>query len=279
MSWGPAIYTGGYVGERTLPSFDPSTPAEPRIYNYLLGGKDNFAVDREVAEKLVSKRRYIGRWQYPAIENRRFLERAVRYLMEQGIRQFIDVGCGLPTEKDNVHQIAHAIDPETRVAYVDYDPEVYVHFRTLLDGVPNTVVIRADARSPKDILDHPDLTALIDLSEPVAILLVALLHHIPDKDDPEGVVACFRDAMAPGSHLVISHMTNDGPPPTSAARFEQAFETVRESMTLRPRDRIRSFFGDLELVEPGLVDGGHWHPDEDETPPSNWLVVGVAKKP
>lgn len=267
------------MGERSLPTFDPSTPAEPRIYNYLLGGKDNFAVDREVADKLVSKRRYIGRWQYPAIENRRFMERAVRHLAEAGVRQFIDVGCGFPTEKDNVHQIAQAVDPSARVVYVDYDPEVHVHFRTMLDGVPNTAAIRADARGPKEILAHPDLTALIDLAEPVAILLIAILHHIPDEDDPDGVVACFRDAMAPGGYLVISHLTSDGPPPTAARRFEQAFEPVRESMTLRTRDRIRSFFGDLDLIDPGFVDGGHWRPDEDETPPSNWLAVGVAKKP
>jgi hypothetical protein len=266
------------VGEGSLPSFDPTTAAEPRVYNYLIGGKDNFEVDRRVADALVSKKRVIGRWQYPAVENRRFMERAVRYLMDAGVRQFIDIGCGFPTEKDNVHQIAHEIDPTTRVVYVDWDPNVHIHFRTMLQGVPHTAALQADARRPKEIITHPDVAGLIDFARPVAVLLIALLHHIPDEDDPEGVVAFLRDAVPAGSYLVISHMTSDGPPPSAVRRFERVFDNVRESMTMRPRDRIRGFFGDMELVEPGLVDGGDWHPDEDETPPSNWLAVGVAKK-
>lgn len=266
------------MGERSLPAFDPTTAADPRIYDYLIGGKDNFEVDRKVADQLVSKKRPIGRWQYPAVENRRFMERVVRYLMAAGVRQYIDIGCGFPTDKNNVHQIAHEIDPETRVVYVDYDPIVHIHYRTLLHGVPNTATFQADARRPKEILNHPDLTALIDFSRPVAILLLAILHHIPEEDDPEGVVAAYREALPPGGYLAISHMTSDGPPPNAVARFERVFDKVRESMTMRPRDRIRGFFGDLELVEPGLVDGADWHPDEDETPASNWLAGGVARK-
>lgn len=267
------------MGETSLPEFDPTIAADARVYDFLIGGKDHFAVDREVGAALVSKKGITGRWRYPAVENRRFLERAVRYLLDVGVRQFIDVGCGMPMDKDNVHQIAHEADPATRVVCVDYDPVVFVHYRTLLDGSPVARTIQADARRPKEILDHPGVTSLIDFTRPVAVLLVALLHHIPDEDDPEGVVACFRDAVPSGSFLAISHMTSDGPPPEAVEEFVGVFDKVRESMTVRPRSRIRGFFTGLELVDPGLVDGAAWRPDQDQAPPSTWLAAGVARKP
>lgn len=267
------------MGERSLPEFDPTVAADARIYDYLIGGKDHFAADREVAAALVSEKRIVGRWRYPAVENRRFMERAVRYLVEAGVRQFIDLGCGMPTDRDNLHQIAQDIDPDTRVVYVDYDPVVFIHYRTLLHGNPAARILQADVRRPKEILNHPDLTSLIDFESPVAVMFIALLHHIPDEDDPEGLVACFRDALPSGSYLAISHMTSDGPPPEAVASFVRVFDKVRESMTMRTRDRIRGFFTNLELVDPGLVDGAEWHPDEDQAPPSNWLVAGVGRKP
>ncbi|MEV5414060.1 SAM-dependent methyltransferase [Thermopolyspora sp. NPDC052614] len=267
------------MGGSSLPEFDPTIAADARIYDYLIGGKDHFAADREVASVLISLKRIVGRWQYPTVENRRFLERAVRYLLDAGIRQFIDVGCGMPTDRDNIHQIAHEIDPTTRVVYVDYDPVVFIHYRTLLHRNPYAKAIQADARRPKEILNHPDVTALIDFDRPVAVMLVALLHLIPDEDDPDGLVACFRDAIPSGSYLTITHMTSDGPPPESLEPFVRAFDKVRESMTLRTRDRIREFFTNLDLVDPGLVDGADWHPDVDHAPPSTWLAAGMGRKP
>jgi hypothetical protein len=267
------------VGETSLPEFDPTVAADARVYGYLIGGKDHFAVDREVAAELIAQKGILQRWQYPSVENRRFLERCVRHLAEAGVRQFIDIGCGMPMDRDNVHEIAQAIDPDTRVVYVDYDPIVYVHYRTLLHGNPTAKIIQADARRPKDILNHPDVTGMIDFNSPVAVLLVAILHHIPDEDDPDGVVAAFREAVPPGSYIAITHMTSDGPDPEAVEAFVRVFDRMRESMTVRPRSRVREFFADLELVEPGLVDGADWHPDQDQTPASTWLAAGVGRKP
>src|SRR4051794_19653084 len=142
---------------------------------------------------------------FPAVENRRFLRRAVRFLTDAGIRQFLEIGCGMPTRK-NVHEIVHAVAPEARVVYVDYDAVVVRHYQAALSGVPGAVVIEADARRPDDILNHPETTLRIDFEEPLAVLLTALLHCVPDEDDPTAITEGFRDAMAPGSHLVLSHL-------------------------------------------------------------------------
>jgi SAM-dependent methyltransferase len=266
------------VGGRSFPEFDPKIAADARIYDFLIGGKDNFAVDREVGLKLAGRSGKIARWRFPAVENRRFVERAVRYLADAGIRQFIDVGCGMPTEKDNVHQIAQGIDPGARVVYVDYDPVVITHQRAMIHSLPAARVIQADVRSPKDILGHADVTSFIDFDRPVAILLAAVLQLIPDHDDPRGIVATFRDALAPDSYLMLSHMTGDGPPEWAASRFLEIFKEVREPMILRSRAEIRALLTGLDLIEPGLVDGANWHPDEAESPPSGWLTAGVARK-
>jgi O-methyltransferase involved in polyketide biosynthesis len=201
----------------------------------------------------------------------------VRFLLDAGIRQFIDVGCGLPTRK-NVHDIVEANDPAARVLYVDHDPVVINHYQALLSSSSTATVILGDARRPQEILDHCRTTSLIDLDRPVAVLLVGLLHLIADEDDPAGIVARFRDAVAPGSHVVLSHMTGDDQDPKEVAQFVEMFETAREPMIMRSRERIRAFFDGLELVEPGLVDGPDWRPDRPYPKPSGWLVAGVGRK-
>jgi len=255
---------------------DPSTPNVARMYDYYLGGKDNYAADRETAEKVLAR--------YPELrmvtqQGRAFLDRVVTFLAaEAGIRQFLDIGSGLPTQR-NVHEVAHEVDPDARVVYVDYDRIVIVHARALLaDGKRGrTVVVEADLRDPHAILEHPDTRTVIDFSRPVAILLSAILHFVPDEDDPYGVVETLVSAMAPGSYLVISHA--GGEDMSDRAREAAAeYRGATAQMALRSRSEILRFFDRLELVEP------EWR---NASPPPAALAdqiakaayVGVARKP
>ena len=192
--------------------FDPTVPNVARMYDYYLGGKDNFASDREAAERALG---VAPELRTGAREVRRFVHRVVRHLVRAGIRQFIDVGCGLPTQ-GNVHEVAQAAAPDVRVAYVDNDPVVIAHARALLEPNPLTVVVNADVRDPDAILADPGLLRLIDLSQPVAVLMVALLHVIPDDELVHSIVTRFRDAMAPGSYLAIAEAVADLRPETTA---------------------------------------------------------------
>jgi SAM-dependent methyltransferase len=178
------------------------------MYDYFLGGKDNFQVDRDAADQL-DEAAGRGTTFTVAWENRRFLQRAVACLAEAGIDQFVDIGAGLPTQ-GNVHEIAQRVNPAARVAYVDNDPIVLSHGRALLADDKTTKVFTADMREPQAILTAPGLAGLIDFSRPVAVLFVAVLHFVRDEEDPYGIVGTFRDAMAPGSYLVLSHVTTDG---------------------------------------------------------------------
>jgi len=262
--------------DESIPVFDPATPADARIYDYLVGGKDNFAADRGVAENLRKVFKDTPPQMFPAVENRRFLKRAVAYLLSVGIRQFLDVGCGLPTRR-NVHQIVQAVDSRAPVVYVDHDPVVITHYRALLSHDSSATVIHADARRPMEILLHPEVKSRLDFDRPVGILLVGLLHLIADEEDPAGIVAQFRDAMSAGSHLALSHLTDEGPDPEAVAQFISMFAHAREPMILRQRAHIRSFFDGMDLVEPGLVDGANWHPD-GIAEPSRWLMAGIGRK-
>ena len=194
------------AGGTTAPfGIDTTVPSTARMYDYWLGGHDNFAADRAAALKVSEA---APEAQLMAVENRKFLRRAVRYLAaEAGITQFLDIGTGLPTQ-GNVHQVAQDINPAARVVYVDNDPMVLAHSRALKTG-GNTVVIEADLRDPRAILDHPGTRKLIDFGQPLAVLLVAVLHFISDDDDPSATVAAIRDALQPGSYLVLSHVTGD----------------------------------------------------------------------
>ena len=239
----------------TQPRFDVTVPNVARIYDYFLGGKDNFAADREAAEEL---RKVMPDAEVACRENRDFLRRAVRYLAgEAGIRQFIDIGSGLPTA-ENTHEVAQGIRPDARVVYVDYDPVVVAHGRALLESSPDVAVIDADLRRPGVIVGSEPLGRLVDFSEPVAVLLAAVLHFIGNDEDPYGIVSILKSVMAPGSYLVISHVTQDGVSREENAGGLSVYEKASAPVVPRHYDEVLKFFDGMELVDPGLVSISEW---------------------
>ena len=260
------------------PAFDTSVAHSARVYDYWLGGKDNFAADRAAGEQVIEVR--------PAIRtdvqaNRAFLGRAVRCLAgEAGIRQFLDIGTGLPSAS-NTHEVAQSVAPDARIVYVDNDPIVLAHARALLTSTPEgcTSYLEADLREPAKILAAAAET--LDFGLPVAIMLVAVLHHIPDSDDPYGIVARLRDAVPSGSYLVISHAASDISPTEMAEMIRRMNEHLAEgNHVARPRDVVAQFFADVDLVEPGVVKVTQWRPASAvaaQTPTSLW--GGVGRKP
>ena len=270
-------------GDRPVPpGIDASKPNIARVYDYTLGGKDNYAIDRQVAE--LSHR--VMPAQAGARANRAFLRRVVRYLVaEAGIRQFIDIGSGLPTQ-GNVHEVAQEVDPDARVVYVDNDPVVLVHARELLGRTDATAVITADVRRPKEILNDPTVRGFLDFEQPMGLLLFAILHHVNDDEDPEGIARQFRDALPQGSYMALSHFHNPGSEHPVAAQQAVAAEKVfSENLgtgRFRTRAEILAYFGDFELVEPGLVPSTGWRPQlGDPAVPgaTRYLAVGgVARK-
>jgi SAM-dependent methyltransferase len=249
-----------------------------RVYDYLLGGSHNFLADQDVARALAAVEPEI---RAIAWANRRFVGRAVRFLGQAGIRQFLDIGSGIPTE-GNVHEIAQAADPGARVVYVDVDPVAIAHSRTILDGNTGATIIEGDLRQPDRILAHDQTRRLIDFTQPVGLLLAAVLHYIADADDPWRTMERLRDALAPGSYLVICHGTFDGRPDVAQAAGKVFNRSVATQSHARSRAEILRFFGDFELVEPGLVHIPLWRPDSPADVPSDparYLgLVGVARK-
>jgi SAM-dependent methyltransferase len=258
---------------------DMTVPSVARMYDYYLGGKDNYAVDRDaVAEldKVVPSTRPL------AVNNRLFLRRAVRWLaQEQGIRQFLDHGSGLPTQ-DNVHQVAQGVDPGCRVVYVDNDPIVLAHGRALLADNDNTTVVAGDLRDPDAILSDPQVTGHLDLSRPVAVLLVAILHFVPDDDKAAGIVARLRARLAPGSMLILTHIYNPGfDEATVRAGGEVYSGTSTGSLTARTPEHLAGYLSGMEIVEPGVVPVESWRPDYDpaiEAGPSG-VLGAVGRMP
>jgi SAM-dependent methyltransferase len=255
-------------------AIDTSTPHPARVYDYLIGGKDNFPADREVGEGMASTAPEI---RDMARANRSFLGRAVRYLSGQGIRQFLDVGTGLPTA-GNTHEVAQSLAPDSNVVYVDNDPLVIAHGRALLAGNERTSTFQADLRQPDVILGHPDVARLIDFSRPVGILLVAVLHFVPDTDEPFAIVERFKSLAAPGSHLVISHVAQD----IKVLDTDEMHAVYHKTSNgaLRTREEVEEFFDGFPLVEPGLVQVPLWRPD-GEVPADLgkfWIYGGVGKK-
>ncbi len=235
--------------------FNVSTPNPARIYDYLLGGKDHFPADRAAAEELLA---LVPEARAGAKENRAFLGRGVRYLAaEAGIDQFLDIGTGIPS-KGNVHQVAHTVAPDARVVYVDHDPIVHVHANALL-AQATTAAILADLREPERIIRHPSTRRLLDFTQPVAVLLVAVLHFIQDAEDPAGILARFREDMAPGSYLMISHATGDFRPQV-AGKVTEVYERAAAPLVLRSRAQVAALFGGFELLPPGLVQPAAWRP-------------------
>ncbi|WP_433351335.1 SAM-dependent methyltransferase [Microtetraspora malaysiensis] len=255
--WSPAE-----AGQEQAPvGIDIARPSIARVYDFMLGGKDNFASDRKVAEMALQ---IAPDAPEAARANREFLRRVVRHLAaEAGVRQFVDIGSGLPTQ-GNVHEIAQEVDPAARVVYVDNDPIVLVHGRALLAKNDTTMVIQADIRQPELIMDHPDLRRLIDFSQPVGLLLFGILHHLNDDEAPEGIAARLRDALPAGSFVAISHFHNPGDAhPEVAAQAASAEKLFNENLGTgrwRTREEILAYFGDFELLDPGLVPLPEWRP-------------------
>ena len=240
------------------PSFDVSVAHQARIYNYWLGGKDNYAADRKAAELAIQA--------YPAVAtgaraNRHFLARAVRYLASQGIRQFLDLGTGIPSA-NNTHEVAQQVAPESRVVYVDYDPVVLAHARALLaSGATGQVdYLDADLRDTGLILERA--AATLDFSQPVGIMLMAILHAI-DDEDPARIVQRLADAVPPGSYVTLSHPASDIDPEKIAAATARLNELSHQHFTLRTNAEVARLFGGLEMVEPGVVRVEDWRPGSD----------------
>ncbi|GAA5200057.1 SAM-dependent methyltransferase [Rugosimonospora acidiphila] len=262
---------------------DFDTPSAARIYDYWLGGAHNFAVDREAARAVTDA---VPTAPAIAQANRAFLHRAVRWLTDQGIRQFLDIGSGIPTG-GNVHEVAQRAAPDSRVVYVDLDPIAVAHSREILACDDRAVAIEEDLRRPAAILAHPKLRAVLDLDRPVGLLLVSVLHFVPATDDPYGAVQHLRDALAPGSFLALTHGAVDGFDRAAAATTKQIYQsTSGPTGELRTREQIQAFFGDFDLVEPGLVWMSQWRPDQgaeagrpDGHPERSAFLAGVARKP
>ena len=261
------------------PGINTTVAHAARVYDYWLGGKDNFAADRALGDAIMAA---VPTIRLMARANRDFLARAVRYLArEAGIRQFLDIGTGIPTA-GNTHEVAQQVAPESRVVYVDNDPIVAVHARALIAShqAGATVFIQADLREPDQILAHPGLAATLDMSQPVALLLVAVLMYFRDNENPRGMVATLVDALAPGSYLAISHPTADFNADAMAAAVAAA---TRGGITLVPRSRAEteSFFTGLELVGPGVVPVLSWRPEggQPADPRSAYYYAGIARKP
>jgi SAM-dependent methyltransferase len=239
-------------------------PNTARIWNYQLGGKDNYAVDRDASEAANALVRELGvpAGAETALESRHLLQRMIDYMLGQGVRQFLDLGSGLASMA-NTHQIAHRAAPEARIVYVDIDPLVSTYAAALMAG-PNVVTLRADLREPEQVLGNTQVRDLLDFGQPVGIMFMCVLHCLWDREDPWGVVGQFRDAVAPGSYLALSHMTGEAHPEAAAGLFRMTQE-LHWNTPLISRDRadIARFFDGFTLVEPGLVAPAQWRPELD----------------
>ncbi|MEV8503328.1 SAM-dependent methyltransferase [Actinoplanes sp. NPDC051475] len=263
--------------ERMPPAIDTTVAHPARRYDYWLGGKDNFGADRESGDAIAAK--------FPAIrtavvENRRFLRRSVSFLAEQaGVRQFLDIGTGLPTA-NNTHEVAQSIAPDSRIVYVDNDPLVLVHARALLTSsdAGATAYVDADLREPEKILEAPELRRTLDFSQPVALMLLAILHFVPEDDDPYAIVRRLVGAVPPDSYLVISHATSDYLPPELVADISSGRHGQGR---LRTRDEISRFFAGLELIPPGLAPVAEWRAEGEPAPrpaaAETAMYAGVAR--
>jgi hypothetical protein len=248
---------------------DAGRPTDARVHDYALGGKDNYAVDRAYAHRLLDLLPGICR---PPLENAAFARRAIRHLRAAGIDQFLELGCGLP-RRGNVHEVA---GPDSTVVYVDYDPVAVSHFQAVLCANGRARAIHADATHPHEILSHPVVAEMIDFGRPVGLLATYLLHLVSDDEDPARILADYREALASGSHLVLSHATL---PPAEVARLSEVFGELREPMRPRDRDEVTALFAGFDLLEPGVVAAPEWRPDRPYRTPTGWVLAGVGRKP
>jgi hypothetical protein len=258
-------------------SIDTERPSGARVYDYFLGGAHNFEVDRALADAIAAMTPNIGDTMRA---NRAFLRRAVRYLVGEGITQFLDIGSGIPTV-GNVHEVAQQADPSARVVYVDVDPVAVAHSRVILDGRSGTAVLDADVRDVDRILDAPE-TRLLDRDRPIAVLMLGVLHFIPDSDDPPAIVARLMSAMPPGSALALVNVTHEDQPP-EVIEAQRLSGRTSTPIHLRSREELAAQFAGLPLVEPGLVHLPLWRPDSPEDltgPPERFgALAGIARTP
>ncbi|GGR80816.1 hypothetical protein GCM10010169_26270 [Micromonospora fulviviridis] len=242
-------------------TIDIERPSVARMYDYYLGGSHNFAADRAAARAMVEA---VPEAPLMAQANRAFLRRAVQFLADSGVRQFLDIGSGIPTV-GNVHEIAQRIDPESRVVYVDVDPVAVAHSQEILAGNDRAAVVQEDLRRPEAILRHPEVRKLLDFSQPVAVMIVAVLHFIPDADRPEEILRTLRAALAPGSYLVMSQASDDGRAGTGErAEAERVYRRTDNQLFFRSRAELSALFAGFELVDPGVVWVPQWRPDTPE---------------
>jgi hypothetical protein len=255
-------------------------PNAARIYDYLLGGYHNFEIDRMMTEKMIAT---FPELRLSAYASRACLRRIVNFLIAQGVEQFLDIGSGLPT-LGNTHQVAQAADPAARVVYVDIDPIAVAHSEAILQSNPNAIAIRGDVRRPDQILNHEKVRGLLDLSQPVAVLLLSTLAYVPDDEVMYGAVRTLRDALAPGGYIAIIHATFDGAPAGVVERLSALYASTTAESKARSIADIRRFFDGLELVEPGLVHVPLWRPEEPDAllldePGRSLGVAGVGYRP
>jgi SAM-dependent methyltransferase len=258
------------------PEIDTTRAHVARMYDYYLDGKDNYPADRaavEAVEKAMPGVRQLAR------ENRAFLRRAVRFMTASGIRQFIDIGAGLPTA-GNTHEVAQREIPEARVAYVDNDPIVLAHGRALLAKNDNTIVVTADMRRPAEVTGSSAVRSLIDFSQPVGVLLIAMTHFLT-AEEREPVMTALRESLVPGSFLAVTHVTRDGHPAEAVAGVEEAYRATPTPIYFRTRAEVSRFFDGYALIEPGLVTVDAWRPDPADPAPdaTHWLYGGLARRP
>jgi S-adenosyl methyltransferase len=261
--------------QRGLVKIDTSVAHAARIYDYLLGGTSNFAVDREAAHRQTEAIGGLEPARAMVRANRDFLVRAVRFMVhELGVRQFLDIGTGIPNA-DNVHGVAQQAAPESRIVYVDNDPVVLAHAHALLKSTPQgaTAFIDGDLREPDDILRQAAET--LDFSQPVGVMLLGVLHFLLDGDDPYGVVVRLLDAVVPGSALVVSHLASDIQPEAMAELNERAKERVEEAVELRSHVQVSAFFNGVEIVEPGVVPVDRWRPPNGSVPLPGELTTPI----
>jgi len=251
---------------------DTSRPHPARMYDYYLRGKDHYLVDREAAAAVM---RTAPDTRDTALANRAFLQRVVRFLVgEAGIRQFIDVGTGIPAA-GNVHEVAHEMSPDVRVAYVDNDPIVHVHANALLTGRGNTSIVLGDLRDPEGILSHPKIRELIDFDEPVGLLLIAILHFITDEETPGQIVAAFRDALPRGSFLALSHGTADLHDQAITDAAKAVYAKATAPLVLRSHAQVTALFEGWDLTEPGVVQVPLWRPDGEPPRPRELAKIAM----
>jgi hypothetical protein len=265
-------------GSWTTPDISPDIPNVARMYDYYLGGFHNFAVDRAAAERALAI--------YPGLRlvmqaNRAFLRRTVRYLLDQGIDQFLDIGSGIPTA-GNIHEVAQAGNPQATVVYVDADPVAVAHSQTILSGQPRTVCVLADARRPEEMLQQPEVRRLLRFDRPLGVLALMLLHFVPDDALALHIVHILRAALAPGSFLVLSHATGDQIPDDARTQMTKLYANTSHPIIARSSQQIAQFFDGLQLVPPGLVYLPAWRPEDPDDlllddPARSITLGGVAE--